>query len=145
MQNAGKSSRAGTRAARIVRIVRLVRLMRIAKLYKHARNAIQSDSIEKIADEEDLQIPKESRVGKKLSDIITKRVIVLVMIMLLIIPLFDLDFFKIPETGWDYGLNAIDDYGQTEGNTTDAILFYQDYFQNSSRPLIYIKLLSGYQ
>ena len=72
VQNAGKSSRAGTRAARIVRIVRLVRLMRIAKLYKHARNAIQSDSIEKIADEEDLQIPKESRVGKKLSDIITK-------------------------------------------------------------------------
>ena len=41
----------------------------------------------------EMYIPIESRVGKKLSDLTTKRVIFLVLIMLLILPLFDYEFY----------------------------------------------------
>lgn len=140
VNNAGKSSRAGTRAARVVRIVRLVRLMRIAKLYKHAKKAVIKDSVLQVGNEDEIQIPKESRVGRKLSDIITKRVIVLVMVILLIIPLFDLDFFTTPSYSWDYGLTAITDFTKTFNNSSDLELYFENTYKDSDRPLIYLFL-----
>ena len=43
--------------------------------------------------EEEDQDLKESRVGKKLSELTTKRVVVLVMILIFIVPLFSADYF----------------------------------------------------
>ncbi|OMJ76643.1 hypothetical protein SteCoe_23946 [Stentor coeruleus] len=137
IQNAGKSSRAGARAARVIRIVRLVRLMRIAKLYKHAKRAVKTDSVEQVANDDTVNIPKESRVGRKLSDIITKRVIILVMVVLILIPLFDLDFYKTQAYSWDYGLEAVDDYYDTFPYEDTVRVYYRDYFKDSSRPLVY--------
>ena len=54
-----------------------------------------------------MQIPTESRVGKKLSDLTTKRVIFLVLAMLLILPLFDAEFYVEAVTSWDMGISAI--------------------------------------
>ncbi|OMJ84319.1 hypothetical protein SteCoe_14605 [Stentor coeruleus] len=143
IQNAGKSSRAGARAARVIRIVRLVRLMRIAKLYKHAKRAVKTDSVDQIADDDTVYIPKESRVGRKLSDIITKRVIILVMVVLILIPLFDLDFFKTQKYSWDFGLQVVDDYDEVFPNENTVKVYYRDYYKNSSRPLVYIAYLDG--
>jgi hypothetical protein len=92
---AGRASRAGARAGRIVRLVRMV------KLYKYYTSKEEMDhtksgtgggkkKVEKAkgsTDEmmEDLQT--ESHVGAAMSDITTRRVIVLVLVMLIVIPL----------------------------------------------------------
>ena len=143
ISNAGQSSRAGTKSTRAIRVVRLIRLMRIAKLYKHAKNAMRSNSIDKVYENDELSVPRESRVGKKLSDIITKRVIILVMVILILNPLFDLNFYTTPLTSWDYGFTAIHDYSAV-GNSTDLVYFYQSVYAQDSRPLIYLDFLSGY-
>ena len=141
IQSAGKSSRAGTRAARVIKIVRLVRLMRIAKIYKHAKNAASKKGADQVSDNNNLAIPKESRVGRILSDLLTKRVIVLVMVILILIPLFDLEFFKTTVTSWEYGLQAINSYEDDVNNyeiDQDFRDYYIDYFDDMSRPVIYI-------
>lgn len=111
---AGRASRAGTRAGRITRVIRVVRLIRIVKLYKqiveqkekdkhHASSSFlqvtpgdggledaEEEEIDNEGkghdDEEHQQLDDESRVGKKLSDLTTRRVIVMVLVMLLCIP-----------------------------------------------------------
>jgi class 3 adenylate cyclase len=141
-QNAGKSSRAATRSTRVIRVVRLVRLMRIAKLYKHAKIVMQSKTNQvQSENESELTIPKESRVGKKLSDIITRRVIILVMVILILNPLFDLNFFLNPSTSWDYGLNAINEY--QGNNTKELINYYKNLYMNSDRPLLLLDFIDG--
>ena len=141
IQSAGKSSRAGTRAARVIKIVRLVRLMRIAKIYKHAKNAASKKGSDQITDSNNLSIPRVSRVGRILSDILTKRVIVLVMVILILIPLFDLEFYKTSVTSWEYGLQAINAYEEDVNDykvDQDFRDYYIDYFDSESRPVIYI-------
>lgn len=92
IQKSSKASRAGTRTSRIVRIIRLVRLIRIVRLYKSASKVINnSDSDNEDGHEE--AIPKESQVGKKLSDLTIKRVIILVLVLLFFLPLFDTEFY----------------------------------------------------
>ena len=78
---AGRSARAGTKAGRIVRIVRLVRLIRIVKLYKHV-NGKQKEGGDGVANE-------PSQVGKILADLTTRRLIVLVLAMVLVLPFFN--------------------------------------------------------
>ena len=64
-------------------------------MYKNAKAALKKKNEELAIDDEDdeVRIPSESRVGKKLSDLTTKRVIFLVLMMLLILPLFDAEFY----------------------------------------------------
>lgn len=112
---AGRASRAGARAGRIVRIVRMVRLVRLVKLLK-VKDSVGKDkvlpeteqhgssglgleeedlegrtvsSLEK-DDEDDLldELLPESHVGKTMSDLTTRRVIVGVLSMLILLPLF---------------------------------------------------------
>ncbi|EER12044.1 hypothetical protein Pmar_PMAR019150 [Perkinsus marinus ATCC 50983] len=104
----GRASRAGSRAARVVRMIRLIRLLRIVKLYKVAlgrkkeekkmeilekndkkRTSTQSDlsSVEEKGDE---NFRDESRVGKKLSELTTRKVILLVLAMLFVLPQFEI-------------------------------------------------------
>jgi preprotein translocase subunit SecF len=45
-------------------------------------------AIPEINEEEDIEVPQESKVGKKLSDLTTKRTIILVLAMLFSVPLF---------------------------------------------------------
>ncbi|EGR28579.1 hypothetical protein IMG5_172520 [Ichthyophthirius multifiliis] len=51
---------------------------------------------------------KESRVSKRLSDLITKRVIIIVLILLFTMPLFQADYFFDLPTVQDYGLSQIE-------------------------------------
>ena len=82
MLSASRASRAGTRAIRIVRIVRLVRMVRIVKLLKQLRRKDKGPSV----------TTKEvhSKVGAKLLKVTTRRVIVLVLVMVLFLPFFGL-------------------------------------------------------
>ena len=83
MLKAARASRAGTRAGRIVRLVRLIRIL---KLYKQISQ--QQDGAEDEAEEEEEN--PESKVGSKLSDLTTRKVIIGVLAMLFILPVFDM-------------------------------------------------------
>ena len=85
-QQATRASRAGARAGRVVRIVRLIRLIRIVKLFKHAEDRRNTGTSE--LDDE------PTKVGRKLSDLTTRRVIMLVLSMLIVQPVFDLSTFQ---------------------------------------------------
>ena len=85
----GNASRAGARAGRIVRLVRMVRLIRLAKLYKYASKLKSKDETECVvvdADGEVEDLPQQSRIGSALTDLTNRRVIILVLAILIIIP-----------------------------------------------------------
>lgn len=107
-----RAGRAGARAGRTVRIIRLIRLAKLYKTYKaavdkkankkihradsqeesFAPGRSNSESISEIEDDNDNvgadKKNSETRVGKKLSDMTTRRVIILVLVMLFAMPQF---------------------------------------------------------
>lgn len=103
---AGRASRAGARAGRIVRLVRMVKLYKYFKAQSKTEetaaatevesseaisNASQSQSTKQVEDPKgDVKLSElaaESHVGAAMSDLTTRRVIVLVLVMLIAIPL----------------------------------------------------------
>jgi len=83
------------RTARIVRLVRLIRLIRIVKLWTMLRKVKDVDSEEKFrqqslaaqnAKQAALKRVEASRLGKILSEMTTRRVVVMVLVMLLLRP-----------------------------------------------------------
>ena len=54
-----------------------------------------------------MQEEKESKVGKKLSDKLTQRVIILVLVMLFSVPLFTVTTYFDPPNSFDYGIDLI--------------------------------------
>ncbi|EER12216.1 conserved hypothetical protein [Perkinsus marinus ATCC 50983] len=98
-EGVGTSSTGGldkARTARIVRLVRLIRLIRIVKLYSMVSKAQDADQEEKLkaqaraaqnAKQAALKRIEASRLGRALSELTTRRVIVGVLLMLFIMPL----------------------------------------------------------
>jgi hypothetical protein len=58
-------------------------------------------------DKEDYKLPEESRVGKKLSDLTTKRVIILVLAMMFSFPLFTYSTYTDENDSFTFGLEAM--------------------------------------
>ena len=90
--DASRASRAGTRATRLVRLVRLVRIVRIAKLLRQMH---RRSNTERYATEQETETTR-SRIGTKLLEVTSRRVIILVLVMVLFLPAFD------GEVGYDY-------------------------------------------
>mmetsp|Transcript_91581 Transcript_91581/g.144750 ORF Transcript_91581/g.144750 Transcript_91581/m.144750 type:complete len:956 (-) Transcript_91581:109-2976(-) len=92
---AARMSRAGTKAGRVVRLIRLMRLIRLLKVFKKSRpthyEAPGEDWFEH--DSADDGVEKESAVSKKLSEMTTRRVIVLVLIIMLALPFFNPEMY----------------------------------------------------
>lgn len=97
MQSAGSAIQAGARSARIAQVVRLVRLVRIIKLYRlvlmASRGSGSSTSVSAAAT--DLDTISEggigrSKVGQRLTELTVRKVVTSVLILILILPLFDL-------------------------------------------------------
>jgi len=105
----GRTARLGAKAGRVVRVLRLVRILKLYKAYYEARQERLRRQREKEMqlkegmnpgdddddwDDEDLQgedekepqVERESRVGKKLSEMTTRRTICLILAMLLVLP-----------------------------------------------------------
>eukprot|EP01031_Cornospumella_fuschlensis_P027048 gene27048-32682_t len=97
---AGNASSSGAQASRIVRLIRMVRLVRMMKLYRYvtlyldkrkrqaAKDPTKEENKEKEAEEE---APAESKVGAAMSDLTSRRVLILILLMLIIIPLLTVD------------------------------------------------------
>jgi hypothetical protein len=105
---ASRGARAGTRVGRITRLVRLIRLVRIFKLWKQvenrneaARKNAQMKELESLnetavmggasVEVKDPAAESETRVGKKLMEMTTRRVILIVLVMLLATPFLTAD------------------------------------------------------
>eukprot|EP00736_Rhodelphis_marinus_P006883 Rmarinus@m.23158 len=86
LARAGRAARAGTRAGRILRLFRVVRMMRIIKLFSVVTK--QREHRDQKAELDDDQL-KPSRVGKELSERVTRKVIFGVLFLLLVVPLTD--------------------------------------------------------
>lgn len=87
--------------------------------------------------DEEIHIPSESRVGKKLSDLTIKRVIVVVLLMLIMLPLFETDFYITNETSWDFGLDELMSFYGEEGFELIR-QEYISYHEDKTRPIIYL-------
>jgi len=145
VSNSGpQTARLGSKVARVVRVVRLVRIL---KLYKALLEEIVKDKSKAEApgvDEEwgdvrgDLDVNvnhqvEESRVGKKLSDLTTRRVIILVLFMMICLPLLEIDERdKVPGSpnyAADLVLHAFRKGTKTEyANSLLRFVFYHNWF-----------------
>ena len=133
-QTAGLTSRAGARSARIIRIIRVIRVVRLNKIYKNA-NTIKAKN--RVTPDDEFAIPEESKIGKKLTDLTIKRVIVMVLGLLVLLPLFDADFFQSTYTSWEYGTMDLERslHGSGFINVRDQFISYHQANRNS---LIYL-------
>ncbi|CAE8602744.1 unnamed protein product, partial [Polarella glacialis] len=113
---AARMSRAGAKAGRVVRLIRLVRLLRLVKIYNLGkRNGYQKDGKESEDaqpgmdwEEDDTDLEKESAVSKKLQEMTTRRVIILVLVIMLSLPFFQPTMWsdRMPSSG-QYGINVL--------------------------------------
>lgn len=112
---AARMSRAGTKAGRVVRLIRLMRLIRLVKVLKK-RSDKQADvlreaapGISQIWDDDDMAVNRnESAVSKKLSEMTTRRVVILVLSILLMLPFFEASMYKDAlNTSSQYGIDSL--------------------------------------
>mmetsp|Transcript_14320 Transcript_14320/g.29448 ORF Transcript_14320/g.29448 Transcript_14320/m.29448 type:complete len:1400 (-) Transcript_14320:60-4259(-) len=94
LTRAGRAAKAGARAGRVARVLRLIRLVRIIKLFKwmtgyFKRKAQEIMDHSEDADEAEEVDMKMSNVGRKMTESITKKVILAVIFMLLMFSLFE--------------------------------------------------------
>ena len=92
MLRASRTTRVGARAARVtkmIRVLRVVRVVRVVKLLKYF-NAFGAKNNK---DDEE-KLPPATRVSNALSEAISKRVAMLVMFLVLVVPLLQYDALK---------------------------------------------------
>jgi len=90
LARASRASKAGARAGRIVRLVRLVRIVKLYKSYQQRKQREQMGLPAEEFSEFDEEPPDaQSRVGQKLSDLTTRRVIMIVLVMVMAQPAFE--------------------------------------------------------
>lgn len=89
---------------------------------------------------------KESRVGKKLSDLTMKRVIIIVLILVFFVPMFSSSYFS--ETDYDFTiqLNIMTKLSdQPQANTDDILSIFNQYISDNSKrsnPVVYCSIPS---
>jgi len=84
--------------------------------------------------------PEESKVGKKLSDLTTRRVIILVLSMMIGIILFDSSFYLSPLTSMDFGIKAFAIKNMSDPKFNLTFNIYVNEHKNISTPIVYAKV-----
>lgn len=90
---------------------------------------------------EEAKLPEESKVGKKLSDLTTRRVIILVLIMMFSVPLFTLSTYTDVDsnTGFLFGLELIALYSGNFVDQQTARNTYVREYEGIDTPLILLR------
>ena len=162
LARASRGARIGTKAGRMTRVIRLIRLIRVVKLYKSATQAqvkeeqkLKSsnedpvyervDALQSQAQSKDINSAikdgeKESKVGKKLSDFTTRKVIILVLAMLFSQPLTSVGTYIDDPSSYEYGLSLIQALAKQNLNSAanQAFLDLQDIQGSIETPVILI-------
>jgi hypothetical protein len=141
---AGRGAKIGSRAVRILRILRIIRLVRITKLYKASEKILDKGGFAKrkgtaaVEDKKNVEIPEESKVGKKLSDLTIKRVIILVLSMMIGIILFNSSFYYNVMTSMDFGIKVFEEFESSEDpNFNLTFNIYVTEHLNITTPILY--------
>lgn len=103
---------------------------------------IEEEGQEQIQNEE--QLPEESKIGKTLSDVTTKTVIIMVLVVMLSIPLFSFNTYADETTSFQIGLDYIALYN-SDPNGTSFQISYDSYYtrhKDIDTPLVF--LVAGY-
>eukprot|EP00929_Paragymnodinium_shiwhaense_P111661 TRINITY_DN79999_c0_g1_i1.p1 TRINITY_DN79999_c0_g1~~TRINITY_DN79999_c0_g1_i1.p1 ORF type:complete len:954 (+),score=225.53 TRINITY_DN79999_c0_g1_i1:36-2897(+) len=138
-----RTARIGARATRVVRVLRLVRILKLYKavLEQQAKaKAKQELDPDDWADEEgpnmDTEnIAQESNLGKKLSDLSTRRCVTLILTMMFVHPLLEPPSLKYPQSS-TIGADIVWDHFQTmkQNSSTrwryESSLVHYAYFHN---------------
>jgi hypothetical protein len=77
-------------------------------------------------EEEEVKVPEESKVGKKLSDLTTRRVILLVLAMMFSVPLFTISTYQEENNSFTFGLELIAAFNKA-GQYAGAKTAYESY------------------
>ncbi|CAE8647900.1 unnamed protein product, partial [Polarella glacialis] len=155
----GRTARIGAKAARIIRVLRLVRIIKLYKAYydrrqekrRRAREAnegkapAEDDWGDEEADEEREERSQESQVGKKLSEMTTRRVICLILAMLLVLPQLEKETSDLVPFSAEYGASVVYDNFKTYlGDSSSTIkrdayqqallnyIFYHNWFSRGN-------------
>lgn len=144
LQSAGKASDAGRVSIKVFTIVNMVRLVRIVKLYQNVKTALKKREIKKAVKEglHDYNLVSESKVGKKMTEVIMMRVIIIVLALLCIMPLFESNFYFSNPKSWDFGLDELYDFLNQDGFEL-AEEKYWLYHKNDLRPILYLSYETG--
>jgi hypothetical protein len=148
---AGRGAKIGSRAVRILRILRIIRLVRITKLYKASEKILEKNLLKdgndkkKIAmvdeankGENKIEMPEESKVGRKLSDLTTRRVIILVLSMMIGIILFNSSFYYNVMSSMDFGIKIFEEFPTSnDPNFNLTFNIYVNEHLNISTPIIW--------
>lgn len=86
------------RAEQALLIIRKIRLVRVVKLYKYAVQAFGKSDTKKA---------EKSMIGKKLSDVTTKRLIILILILVFSIPILDRSTYSDPDPSYSFALQML--------------------------------------
>lgn len=99
LARAGRASKVGSKVGRILRLVRLIKILSLYEQFcwSQARREHEWRTRQLLRDEDDDGKPK-TRVGARLSDITTRRVIVGVLTILFFTPVFELSFYPQGDT-----------------------------------------------
>jgi hypothetical protein len=87
-------------------------------------------------------VPEESKVGKKLSDLTTKRLIIVVLAMLFSVPVFDTATFITPPTSYTFGLELMAAYQVGSDGFNMAFDYYVQEEVKTNTPLILVSALN---
>lgn len=148
-ERSGGTGKIGAKIGRVVRMVRLVRLVKLYKITSQRKREKQiledlqyvldsgDDGIDRDELQEYLQCnkTKQSKVGAQLSDIITRRVIIAVLLMLCVVPLLSYTGSGYDEENSAEFLQAINvesEYGDDAdcGYLIDATNSYIDFMED---------------
>lgn len=146
---AARSARAGTKAGRIVRFVRLIRLIRVAKLLE----ICSSNAARKKREEEAAMIAEmkksmsngnttgeESKVGQFLSEKTTRKVVMMVLLMLFAIPALIPDTEETsPEVAVAWLAAASNEATVPSSAWDNEVQFVMDYYEDD-REVIYLNV-----
>lgn len=91
--------------------------------------------------EEDEEVPedKESRVGKRLSELTTKRVVILVLVLIFCVPLFQSNYYFDPDPGVSMGIQMIYDMSVQRVSLVTIESTVKDYINMNKGSLNLIK------
>lgn len=109
---AARMSRVGTKAGRVVRLIRLMRLIRLLRPFRgsggtYYKQAMPGEDWD-VGVHSDAQVEKESAVSKKLSEMTTRRVVMIVLTIMLCLPLFQPDVYVTDlDSSAQYGVNVL--------------------------------------
>lgn len=85
-----------------------------------------------------MEVPEESKVGKKLSDLTTRRVIMLVLAMMFSVPIFTVSTYIDDNDSYTFGLQIIQsfEYDTTGIGFNNSLITYISEHKDIRTPLI---------